>query len=133
MNMAKQKKIQNANMLKGSPVRLVIEFSIPLVFGNIFQQMYYIVDAVIVGKFISIQALAAVNSCSWLTWLLNAVARDFSNTVSILASYSVGKGFGETQEDRGECLQHRDWSGSSSDIFDRVQPRGNFSTVPGTR
>ncbi len=91
MNMAKQKKIQNANMLKGSPVRLVIEFSIPLVFGNIFQQMYYIVDAVIVGKFISIQALAAVNSCSWLTWLLNAVARDFSNTVSILASYSVGE------------------------------------------
>ena len=79
-------------MTAGSPVRLVVLFSIPLIFGNIFQQLYYITDAVIVGKYISIQALAAVNSCTWITWLLNAIARDFSNTLSILASYSVGEG-----------------------------------------
>lgn len=79
-------------MTEGSPVRLVVLFSIPLIFGNIFQQLYYITDAVIVGKYISIQALAAVNSCTWITWLLNAIARDFSNTLSILASYSVGEG-----------------------------------------
>ena len=51
-------------MTAGSPVRLVVLFSIPLIFGNIFQQLYYITDAVIVGKYISIQALAAVNSCT---------------------------------------------------------------------
>lgn len=91
MKTARQKKVQNINMLEGNPASLVIAFSIPLVFGNILQQMYYIADAVIVGKFINIQALAAVNSCSWLTWLLNAIARDLSNTLSILASYSVGE------------------------------------------
>ncbi|WP_227145512.1 MATE family efflux transporter [Lacrimispora sp. 210928-DFI.3.58] len=78
-------------MLEGSPVRLVMMFSVPLIFSNIFQQLYYITDAVIVGNFIGIGALAAVNSCSWITWLLNAVARDLSNTLSILASYSVGE------------------------------------------
>ncbi len=79
-------------MLEGNPIHLVMMFSVPLIFGNIFQQMYYITDAVIVGNFISIQALAAVNSCSWITWLLNAIARDLSNTLSILASYGVGEG-----------------------------------------
>lgn len=88
----KKAKSRNINMTAGSPVRLVVLFSIPLIFGNIFQQLYYITDAVIVGKYISIQALAAVNSCTWITWLLNAIARDFSNTLSILASYSVGEG-----------------------------------------
>ena len=56
----KKAKSRNINMTAGSPVRLVVLFSIPLIFGNIFQQLYYITDAVIVGKYISIQALAAV-------------------------------------------------------------------------
>ena len=92
MASAVKKMNKNINMMEGSPVRLVVLFSIPLIFGNIFQQLYYITDAVIVGKYISIQALAAVNSCTWITWLLNAIARDFSNTLSIMASYSVGEG-----------------------------------------
>lgn len=91
MSVGKQGKEKNVNMLEGSPVRLVMMFSLPLVFGNIFQQLYYITDAVVVGNCIGIDALAAVNSCSWITWLLNAVARDLSNTLCILASYSVGE------------------------------------------
>ena len=79
------------NMLEGRPVQTVLLFSVPLIFGNIAQQLYYITDAVIVGKFIGIEALAAVNSCTWVTWLLNAIARDLSNTLCILASYSVGE------------------------------------------
>ena len=78
-------------MLDGNPAWLVMWFSVPLIFGNIFQQLYYITDAVIVGKYIGISALAAVNSCSWITWLLNAIARDLSNALCILASYSVGE------------------------------------------
>lgn len=79
------------NMLEGRPVQTVLLFSVPLIFGNIAQQLYYITDAAVVGKFISIEALAAVNSCSWITWLLNAIARDLANTLCILASYSVGE------------------------------------------
>lgn len=91
MSTEKTAKGKNINMLKGNPIQLVMTFSVPLIFGNIFQQLYYITDAVIVGSFIGINALAAVNSCSWITWMLNAIARDFSNTLSILASYSVGE------------------------------------------
>ena len=39
-----------ADMTKGSPVRLILTFSIPLIIGNIFQQLYNMVDTV-VGKF----------------------------------------------------------------------------------
>lgn len=82
---------KNINMLEGNPIQLITTFSVPLIFGNIFQQFYYITDAVIIGSFIGINALAAVNSCSWITWLLNAIARDLSNTLSIQASYSIGE------------------------------------------
>ena len=98
MGVKKRFREKNINMLEGSPARLVMMFSVPLVFGNIFQQLYYITDAVIVGKYIGIQALAAVNSCSWITWLLNAVARDLSNALCILASYSVGENDREKQK-----------------------------------
>lgn len=79
------------NMLTENPVHLVAGFSVPLIFANVFQQLYYIADAIIVGNFIDINALAAVTSCNWLTWFVNAVARDFSNTVSIMISNRVGK------------------------------------------
>ena len=78
-------------MLTENPVHLVAGFSVPLIFANVFQQLYYIADAIIVGNFIDINALAAVTSCNWLTWFVNAVARDFSNTVSIMISNRVGK------------------------------------------
>lgn len=91
MNTVKCVKNKNINMLDGNPAWLVMWFSVPLIFGNIFQQLYYITDAVVVGKYIGINALAAVNSCSWITWLLNAIARDLSNALCILASYSVGE------------------------------------------
>lgn len=85
-------KHKNISMLEGNPAGLVMTFSVPLIFGNLLQQMYYITDAAVVGSFLGIQALAAVNSCSWITWMLNAIARDLSNTLSILASYSTGEG-----------------------------------------
>lgn len=65
--------------------------SVPLIFGNILQQIYYITDSIIIGKYIDINALAAVNSCSWLTWGLNALGRDFSTAYSIVESTYVGQ------------------------------------------
>lgn len=41
-----------ADMTKGSPVRLILTFSIPLIIGNIFQQLYNMVDTVVVGNFV---------------------------------------------------------------------------------
>lgn len=46
-----------ADMTKGSPVRLILTFSIPLIIGNIFQQLYNMVDTVVVGNFVVLMRL----------------------------------------------------------------------------
>lgn len=51
-----------SDMTKGSSLQLILLFTLPLLLGNLFQQMYNLVDAVIVGKFLGIDALSAVNA-----------------------------------------------------------------------
>ena len=52
------------SMTTGSPLRLILVFMIPLLLGNLFQQFYNIVDAMIVGRLLGADALAAVGSSS---------------------------------------------------------------------
>ena len=47
-------------MTVGSPVKLIIQFMIPMFLGNIFQQFYNIVDSIVAGQFIGVDALAAI-------------------------------------------------------------------------
>jgi len=61
------------DMTKGSVLRQIVIFAIPLFIGNIFQQLYNMVDAIVVGRFVGKNALAAVGTsfqlCSyWLPW-----------------------------------------------------------------
>ena len=46
----------------GSPMRLILRFAIPLVFGNLFQQMYNMIDTIIVGRYLGLSALTSVGS-----------------------------------------------------------------------
>lgn len=50
------------DMTEGKPGRLILEFAIPLLLGNLFQQFYSLVDTAIVGKFLGVDQLAAVGS-----------------------------------------------------------------------
>lgn len=50
------------DMTQGSPIKLIIMFTIPLLIGNIFQQFYNMADTLIVGRTIGVNALAAVGS-----------------------------------------------------------------------
>ena len=50
------------DMTVGSPTKDILRFSIPLILGYILQQMYQIIDAVIVGRWIGVGALAAVGA-----------------------------------------------------------------------
>ena len=54
--------MQIRDMTKGNTTKLLLEFAIPMLIGNIFQQVYNIVDSAIVGKFIGPEALGAVGS-----------------------------------------------------------------------
>lgn len=58
------------DMTRGSPMRLILGFALPLVFGNLFQQLYAMVDTVIVGQFLGKGALAAVGSTGSLNFLI---------------------------------------------------------------
>ena len=52
------------DMTVGSPTRDIIRFAVPLVGGYILQQMYLLIDAAIVGRFVGVDALAAVGASS---------------------------------------------------------------------
>ncbi len=58
------------DMTVGSPARDIIKFSLPLVGGYILQQMYLLIDAAIVGRFIGVDALAAVGASSSVMFLV---------------------------------------------------------------
>lgn len=47
------------DMTNGSPIKLILSFMVPLLIGNIFQQFYNMADTIIVGRTISVDALAA--------------------------------------------------------------------------
>lgn len=57
------------DMTKGSPIKLILLFCIPLLFGNLFQQLYNMVDTIVVGKYIGVEALAAVGATGALQFL----------------------------------------------------------------
>ena len=58
------------DMTKGSPLKLMILFTIPVLIGNVFQNVYNLVDSVIVGQFLGVNALAAVGMTGTLTFLV---------------------------------------------------------------
>ena len=58
------------DMTEGKPGRLILEFAIPLLMGNLFQQFYSLVDTAIVGKFLGVDQLAAVGSTGSINFLI---------------------------------------------------------------
>jgi putative MATE family efflux protein len=61
---------RTTDMTKGSPMRLLLAFSLPLLLTNLGQQLYIIIDAAIVGRGIGVKALAAIGSSDWTYWML---------------------------------------------------------------
>ena len=66
-------KSHTMNMTEGNPTGLLIRFAIPMLIGNLFQQVYNVVDSIIVGRYIGAQALAAVGATSSTTFLFFAL------------------------------------------------------------
>ena len=77
---------------EGSPWRLLLLFSLPLMAGNIFQQMYTVVDTAVVGKVLGVDALAALGSVDWLNWLTLGTIQGFTQGFSILLAQRFGAG-----------------------------------------
>lgn len=58
------------NMTAGSPAKLILIFTFPLLIGNIFQQFYSMADTLIVGRTIGVNALAAVGCTGSISFLI---------------------------------------------------------------
>ncbi len=58
------------DMTKGKPIPIIIGFCIPMILGNIFQQLYNMVDSIIVGQFVGVDALAAVGATGSINFLV---------------------------------------------------------------
>lgn len=65
-----QKAASVSDMTVGSPLRQITKFALPLILGYILQQMYLVIDAVIVGRWIGVGALAAVGASTSITFLI---------------------------------------------------------------
>ncbi len=78
------------DMTQGIGWRHVLTFSLPIMLGNLLQQLYNTVDGIVVGKYVSEAALGAVGNCASLTFLFIAVAMGLSNGSSVVAAQFFG-------------------------------------------
>ena len=84
------------DLTKGSIAGSLLLFAVPLMFGNIFQMLYNTVDVMVVGNFVSSQALAAVGST---TMIVNMLVF-FFNGFSVGAGVVIGQYFGAGERER---------------------------------
>lgn len=78
------------SMIEGNTLKLILNFSIPLLLGNLFQQFYNVVDAAIVGQTLGSYALAAVGASSSVQFLILGFCMGICQGFSIMVSQSFG-------------------------------------------
>lgn len=80
------------NLTEGAPLPLLFFFSMPMVVGNLFQQLYNMVDTAVVGKFVGEDAVAAVGSSFPIVFLSVAIAAGLSMGCNVVVSQLFGAG-----------------------------------------
>lgn len=78
------------DMTKGNPIKLILLFSVPVLIGNIFQQIYSMVDTIIVGRYIGVEAFAAVGLTGSLNYLTNGLIVGLTSGFAVLVSQKFG-------------------------------------------
>ena len=80
------------DMTAGRPLPLIVSFALPLMVGNIFQQLYTVVDTMVVGKALGVDALAALGATDWLYWMLLGMIQGVTQGFGILMAREFGAG-----------------------------------------
>ena len=78
------------DMTKGNATKLILAFTVPILIGNLFQQLYSMVDTAIVGQFVGVQALAAVGSTGGLIFLVQGFVNGLTHGFSVIVSQRYG-------------------------------------------
>ena len=85
-------KARQNDMTSGSPMKIILWFTLPIFIGNVFQQFYNMADAVIVGKFVGNNALAAVGSTGTIMFLINGFVIGMTAGFTVLTAQKFGAG-----------------------------------------
>ena len=80
------------DMTVGKPMKMLLNFTIPVFLGNVFQQLYSMADAVIVGKFVGTKGLAAVGATGTITFLIIGFLMGLTTGFTVLTSQRFGAG-----------------------------------------
>lgn len=80
------------SMTEGKPAKLILTFALPLMAGNVFQQLYTVVDTAVVGKYLGVNALAALGASDWLNWMMLGIIQGFTQGFAILMAQEFGAG-----------------------------------------
>lgn len=83
---------QTRDMTTGRPAGLILRFALPLMLGNVCQQLYIVADTAIVGQVAGVEALAALGAAEWLNWMVMGIISGFTQGFSILVSQRFGAG-----------------------------------------
>ena len=78
------------DMTTGAPLPLIVSFALPLMVGNIFQQLYTVVDTMVVGKALGVDALAALGATDWLYWMWLGMIQGVTQGFGILMAREFG-------------------------------------------
>lgn len=78
------------DMTKGSPMKLIFAFFLPLMLGMLFQQFYSMMDTIIVGKFLGVNALAAVGSTGSINFMVIGFCMGICNGFAIPVAQRFG-------------------------------------------
>ena len=80
------------DMTVGSPAKHIIRFTLPLLLGNLFQQLYNMVDSIVVGNFVGANALAAVGACGSMNFLFFSLSSGLAIGIGIIVAQFFGAG-----------------------------------------
>ena len=80
------------DMTRGKPAGLIFTFALPLMLGNVFQQLYTVVDTAVVGQFVGVEALASIGAADWPNWMVLGIVTGFAQGFCILVSQNFGAG-----------------------------------------
>lgn len=79
------------DMTKGNPIQLIIQFTIPMLLGNVFQQFYSMADTYIVSQTIGVNAFSAVGSTGSITFFIIGLATGLTAGLSVITAQYFGK------------------------------------------
>ena len=78
------------DMTTGSPAKHILKFALPLLIGNLFQQLYNMVDSIVVGNYVGKNALAAVGACGSMNFLFFSLSSGLAIGIGIIVSQYFG-------------------------------------------